>query len=200
MFTALWSVLYLLVALVCARSVRTARLGEQLSMAPREDERRERTRSRAYRASRLFWSLLVLLVLVLAAGVVLRFDQRVADLWRDLARSNEWYHARHGFQQAVVLALVAAGLAALGLLLRLTRELVPRHTLAFAGALFLVCLIAVRASSHHPVDAWLAESVWGAQRGLLLEGLGIAVIGFGALLNTRWYRGRPQAMPAPSPS
>ncbi len=182
---------YFVVAIVCVRALRVAMIGAQMAAKYEGEERRNRDRRHAYRASFLFWNLLIVLFIFLSLNKQVDMQTWVTDLGRRIAKAEGWYEQRAQIQTLFVLAIAVGGLAGLTVLLRLTRDLLPRHVLAFFGLVLLAFFLLARASSFHDVEAALSFGVLGVRVSWLLELAGIVCVGACAVINFWWYR-RPE--------
>ena len=179
-------VCYFLVAGLCAWALRVARLGAKMATNDQDTERRVGGRAAAYRARQLFWGLLVVLFVVLGFGKQFDLHRWMTDVARGIVVSQGWYEQRAPFQAFLVLAAAVAGLAALSVLLRLTRDLLPRQVLALFGLVLLAFFLTVRMSSFHDVDAALEYRIAGLRFSSILELGGIISVGFCAVMNCWW--------------
>ena len=85
-------------------------------------------------------------------------------------------------------AVAVGGLGGLTFLLDQTRDLLPRHVLAFAGLVLLACFLAVRVGSYHEVDEFLGFDLFGMRIAWVLELAGIIAVGGCAVMNCLWYK------------
>lgn len=96
---------------------------------------------------------------------------------RVLAWHEGWFEQRREFQKWFILgALAIAGLIGTGVLWRF-HAFWLKHKLLFAGGLFLLTFIAVRAVSFHHVDVFLNSSLVGMRMNCVLELTGISLVG-----------------------
>ncbi len=141
----------------------------------------------AYRASVVFWGLLVALLVLLGVNKHLDMQTWLTRFGRRVAEAQGWYEHRGRVQTLFVLLVAVSGVGALAVLLRLTRDLLPRHVLAFFGIILLAMFLVLRASSFHDLDETLAIRLLGFRVSWLLELGGIACIGACAAMNSRWH-------------
>jgi hypothetical protein len=138
------------------------------------------------RAERWFWGLLALTMAALAVNRQLDLHAALTATGRCLAQLQGWYTERYGFQQQVLLALLAGGLVCLGGGLWLLRRHLRHTALALSGLAVLAGLVAVRTVGFHPVEAMLATRVLQEVRfGSLVEMAGLGLIALNALLRLR---------------
>ena len=126
-----------------------------------------------------FWLALSLVLLVLAINKQLDLQRLITQIARETARSQGWYRARKPFQFAVlstVLVFTVGVMAWIGYALRLhLRAIWP----AIVGFLVISAYIAMRATSHHDVDALMRAGPLPLRDSMEL--VGIALIGWAAL-------------------
>lgn len=187
------TVAYFLTAVGCAGAWRISCIGAEMSRTDRPIERRRRARTSAYRASSAFWALLLVATLVLGTNKQLDLHEQITRLGRRFASEQGWYGERQAVQAWLVGGVLALGAVALVVLLLGTRELLPRHALAFGGAMVLGTFVALRMLSFHQLDAWLFRPVLGIEVRAGIEAAGIAAIAVCAWLNARWYGRRRSA-------
>jgi hypothetical protein len=183
-------VFYLAAAVACAWALRVAWMGSRMA-ADYPGDRRARDRSAAYKASFLFWALLIALFLFLGLNKQIDLQSWLADVGRDLAKAQGWYEQRGRVQTIFVGAVAVVGLWTLAFLLDRTRDLLPRHALAFVGLVLLVCFVILRTSSFHDVDRVFGWDLGGMRLSWMLELAGIICVGCCAVMNCLWYRPRP---------
>ena len=184
---------YLTTAVLCAWALRVARIGARTAAEFPGPDRRFRDRTAAYRASFRFWALLVGASVLLGLNKQLDFQMWLTEVGRDVAIEQGWIHQRRQVQSFLVGLVALGGLTTLGSLLYLTRELLPRHVLAFAGTVLLACFLLVRTLSFHHLDVFLNRRLLGVETVYLLELAGIACVAVCALMNCWWYKLRPAA-------
>ncbi len=178
---------YLAVAALCAWAVRVTQIGAKMAAVWTGPERRQRDRAAAYLASLLFWALLVMLFVFLSLNKQIDLQTWLTDVGRRIAKAQGWHDQRAAIQTFFVVAVATGSLVTLSVLLYLTRELLPRHVLAFVGLVLLVCFLLVRAGSFHGVDHVLAWRLLGIRMSWLLEFAGIFCVGQCAVKNCCWY-------------
>ncbi|MHC4966049.1 MAG: hypothetical protein ACYTGE_14200 [Planctomycetota bacterium] len=183
-------VFYLAGAAACVWALRVAWMGSRMA-ADYPGDRRARDRSAAYKASFLFWALLIALFLFLGLNKQIDLQSWLADVGRDMAKAQGWYEQRGRVQTIFVGAVAVSGLWVLAFLLDRTRDLLPRHALAFGGLVLLACFVILRTSSFHDVDRVLGWGVGGMKLSWVLELLGITCVGLCAVMNCLWYKPRP---------
>jgi hypothetical protein len=177
-------------ALLCVRALAVSLIGAREAGFYPGPERRRADRTAAYRASAVFWAVLAALLVFLGVNKQLDLQTWLTFVGRRIATRQGWYEYRGQIQTLFVLFVAIGGLACLAVLLKLTRDLLPRHMLAFFGLVVLAFFLLVRASSFHDVDATLGMSVRGIRVSWMLELCGIACIATSATLNSRWHRYR----------
>ncbi len=179
---------YLLAACACGWAMCVARIGAKMAAEHAAPERRARDRTKAYKASRAFWRLLVVLFILLGFNKQLDFQIWLTEFGRHFAHEQGWSHHRRTLQAILVGAIAMGGLTTLALLLKATRELLPRHMLAFAGIVLLACFLLARTLSFHHLDAVLMRRMMGIEVVYMLELAGIGMVGLCAVMNCWWYK------------
>ena len=182
------AVCYLAAAVLCVWALFVARMGARLARRWRGPERRRRDRTKAYQASFLFWGLLCVLFLFLGVNKQVDLQTWLTEWGRDLATSQGWYEQRAQVQTVFVVVIVGGGLLTMTILLRMTRDLLPRHVPAFVGMILLGCFVASRALSFHELNDVLDWAPAGIKFRWMLEMAGIAIVGLCAAMNCWWYR------------
>ena len=174
--------------IACAWALRVARAGAKLAADYPGENRRARNRSAAYRASFAFWALLMVLFVFLGLNKQIDLQTWLTDVGRRMAQAQGWYDQRAQVQAVFIGAVAVTGLSLLAFLLDRTRELLPRHALAFVGLVLLACYVILRTASFHDIDRVMGWGVLGFRLSWLLELLGIICVGTCAALNFLWYR------------
>ena len=180
-------VCYFVAAGFCLWALRVARAGARQAEHHTGPERRASARTRAYQASMLFWGLLAALFVFLGLNKQVDLQTWLTDLGRRVAEAQGWYEQRRAVQTVFVCAVLGTGLFVLGVLLYLTRDLLPRHVMAFVGMVLLGCFLVTRASSFHDIDEVLSYRILDIQLRWAMELAGIACVGVSALRNSWWY-------------
>jgi hypothetical protein len=178
---------YVLVAAGSFRAMQIARRGAALATAFPGRDRRSRDRRAAYRASVAFWALLAASFLMLAVNKQLDLHACVTLIVRYVAVEQGWWSHRRDLQMVIVGVVAGGGLATLGVLLHLTRDLLPRHVLAFVGIVVLTCFLIARTTSYHYLDGVLHEAWVGLKFREMLELAGIGCVAGCALANCWWH-------------
>jgi len=182
---------YFLAAWSCFRARRIAHRGEELSRSFPSTDRRRRARAKAYRASCVFWFGLGIAFVIMGVNKQLDAQAWITEQMRELAIAQGWHAQRRIVQSFVVVSLACAGVSGLTVTLIRTRDRMPRHVLAFCGAMLLACFALARMTSFHNLDATLDREVLGVSWYTWIELSGVWCVGWCALLNCRWYvRGR----------
>lgn len=188
---------YFVAAAACFFAMRVSIIGARMAAEYKGNDRRKACRRKAYRASIAFWGMLGCLLLFLGVNKQIDLQTWLTEFGREVARKQGWYEHRRDVQHWFVAAVAASGTLALTYALARTRQLMPRHVLAFIGVMVLGCFIALRTSSFHDVSAWLRRDLFGVQMNWMLEFAGIALIGLCAVMNSWWYRLKMRLGPKP---
>ena len=126
-----------------------------------------------------FWLACSFLLLLMCVNKQLDLQKLATETARAIARDEGWYKERKAFQWTV---LLTSGFIALALAVS-TAWLMRRHlrTLwpVFVGALIIVLYVAMRATSHHDIDALMRAGPVPLRDSMEL--VGIAAIVFGAM-------------------
>jgi hypothetical protein len=178
---------YFAVALLSARALRAAWAGARMSVDYPGQERRTKERTAAYRASFVFWSVIIVLFLFLGVNKQVDMQTWITMVGRRVAKAHGWYDQRTIVQAIFVLAIAITGLATLSVLLKCTRALLPRHVLAFFGLSVLAFYLLARASSFHDVEIAMFTEVLGMRVSWIIEMTGIVCVGVCAVLNYWWH-------------
>jgi len=141
-----------------------------------------RARGRATGKARVLrwtWTLIAVLMLLLAINKQLDLQSLFTVVAKQRALRDGWYKQRQVYQRWFIEGLAFAGLAAsLGALVVLRKHL-RELWLAALGSVFIVIFVLIRAASFHHVDAFLRG---GAVRmNAVLELGGIACVAVAAL-------------------
>ena len=178
---------YFVAVALCGWALRVARAGARQAAAHWGRERRACLRARAYQASMLFWGLLAAIFVFLGFNKQVDLQTWLTEVGRRIAQAQGWYDQRRAVQTVFVCVVAGSGLLALGVLLRFTRDLLPRHVLAFVGMVFLGCFLFTRAGSFHGIDEVLSRPFLGIRVRWALELAGIVCVAVSALRNSWWY-------------
>ena len=108
-----------------------------------------------------------------------------------MAMAQGWYEQRATVQTIFVLTVAITGVVALSVLLKLTRDLLPRHVLAFVGLAILAMFVVVRAVSFHSLEGAMQFEIVGMRLSWYLEMAGILCVGTCAVRNYWWHTRKP---------
>lgn len=124
-------------------------------------------------------------VLLLSLGINKQLDLQTAltEIGRMMAADEGWYERRAQVQLAFIVAVVLIGAWCLSAVVRLARGGLRTVRGVLLGTLFLMCFVAIRASSFHHVDALLGYHFAGFKLNWLIELGGISFVGVSAYLN-----------------
>jgi hypothetical protein len=126
-----------------------------------------------------FWSLVMLSMVVLGINKQLDLQSLLAQMGRDLAHEQGWYHRRRVVQGLFILAVGAAGGLATAALAYSMRRVLHRVRLAVLGLGALITFVIIRATSLHHIDALLMRG--RVRLNWVLEFGGIGLIALSAL-------------------
>ncbi len=111
-----------------------------------------------------------LVAALLGAAIVLGVAGELANLGRQLARSEGWYEDRRAIQAAVVVTIAGGTFAACALLFVLRDRIKPREGALLALMIMLGAYLLIHAISLHQLDAVLnREHAGGLRTGDYLE-------------------------------
>jgi len=193
---------YFAVSVLCARAFQVALIGSQLAADYPNPERRLKDRQAAYRASFRFWGLVIALFVFLGINKQIDLQTWMTEVGRQMATAQGWYEQRATVQMIFVLTVASTGVVTLSVLLKLTRDLLPRHILAFVGLAILAVFLVVRAVSFHDLEAALRSEIVGMRLSWYLELAGILCVGTCAVRNYCWHTRKPgyrASLTAPGP-
>ncbi len=184
---------YFAVAVLCARAFQVSWIGSRLAIDYPNPERRLKDRQAAYRASFRFWGLVIALFVFLGVNKQIDLQTWLTDVGRRIATAQGWYEQRATVQTIFVLTTAVTGVVVLSVLLKLTRDLLPRHVLAFVGLASLAVFLMVRATSFHALEAAAWFEIVGMRLSWYLEMAGILCVGTCAVRNYWWHTRTPAA-------
>ena len=182
---------YFAVAVICTRAFQVSWIGSRLAVDYPNPERRTKDRKAAYRASFLFWAIVITLFVFLGVNKQIDLQTWLTDAGRRMAMAQGWYEQRATVQTIFVLTIAVTGVVALSVLLKLTRDLLPRHVLAFVGLAILAVFLVVRATSFHSLEAAMRFEIVGMRLSWYLEMAGILCVGTCAVANYWWLTRKP---------
>lgn len=188
-YAASWVIFfsYFAVAILCARAFRVSWIGSRMAAEYPGPDRRRDDRRAAYKASFLFWGLMIAVFILLGINKQIDLQTWITIVGREIAYKQGWYEQRGTVQTIVVLFMAVAGLATVAILLRSTRDLLPRHTLAFYGLSLTAIYMTVRATSIHDVEEAMGIQILGLRIAWYLEMSGIVCVGACAVMNYWWH-------------
>ena len=187
---------YFAVAVLCTRAFQASLIGSQLAADYPNPERRTKDRKAAYRASFLFWGIVIALFVFLGINKQIDLQTWLTEVGRRIAIAQGWYEQRATVQTIFVLTIAVTGVVTLAVLLKLTRDLLPRHVLAFAGLALLAVFLMVRAASFHALEPAMDYQFVGMRLSWCLELSGILAVGTCAIRNYWWHTRSPSPVRA----
>ncbi len=137
---------------------------------------------------RLFWSLLVLMMLFLAFNKQADLQSFLTASARCVAKLQGWYENRRPFQYKVVLAMGAVALTTGLLFLWALRRDLKRNWLALIGMTFVFGFILVRAVGWHNFDQIINSRIINIRLNWIMELSGLVLISANALFLLRSKR------------
>lgn len=147
-------------------------------------------RRHARDAVRIFWAVLVGLLVFLAINKQLDLQTALTEAGKCLARAQGWYDGRRVVQVAFIGALLIVLAMAMGVLMAVLRGHLARHLGALVGLGLVLGFVMVRAVSIHGFDHLLGAQSLGVPNNFLFETSGLVLISANALWLLR--RPRPQ--------
>jgi len=139
---------------------------------------------------RALWFSIALVLLFLGFNKQLDLQTALTEFGRIMARSEGWYGVRREIQVVFILGILLLG----GWLLRTAAALavgnIQQMRFVLTGVVFLLCFVAIRATSFHHVDRLLGLNFGGFRLNWLLELGGNALVILGAWRALRAARPR----------
>jgi len=133
------------------------------------------------RSSRLFWLVLVSVLVLLGINKQLDLQSALTAIGRKLAHEQGWYAERRAVQHAFIVGVALCGLSGTAAVFGLAYRSLRALAVPLAGLGLLVTFVVVRAASFHHVDRWLGVPILGLRLNKLLELTSISIILVGAL-------------------
>ncbi|WP_414899067.1 isopropylmalate isomerase [Rhodovulum sp. YEN HP10] len=142
------------------------------------------------RRERIFWSLVALVLLLLAINKQLDLQSALTAAGRCLARLQGWYGQRRAVQTEFIVAIGALSLLSLAGLLWLLRGTLRRSAPAIVGLCFVSGFVLIRAAGFHHVDHLLGmPTLLSVRANMVLELTGPLLIAAAALALKHGDRG-----------
>jgi len=129
------------------------------------------------------WLGLALILLLLGINKQLDLQTALTETGRIMAHSEGWYEKRRTIQVGFILFVALIGIWGFGTVLLLARGRMRSLRSVLAGTIFLICFVAIRASSFHHVDKFLRYRLGDFKLNWILELGGISLICLGAYRN-----------------
>lgn len=194
-------VAYLLAAFLCRRvyqrlpapgdgRVAGRAGGIALVFAALVSSRRQILRLPDHRRLRALWAGLAFVLLFLGINKQLDLQTALTECGRIMARSEGWYAVRAKVQAMFILGVALAGVWLFRTVLLLASGHLHQMISVVVGSVFLVCFVAIRASSFHHVDHLLGLNFGGFKLNWIFELGGIAFVIHGASRTLRAIRPR----------
>jgi hypothetical protein len=137
---------------------------------------------------RKLWTAVAAVMAFLGLNKQLYFQSLVTDLGRVIALHAGSYAQRRSFQGWAVLGVLVTAAIFAGWLFCRFRRVWLRQRMLIAGLTLLLTLMIVRAISFHPVDVLLHTSAYGLRLSVVLELVGVLLIGGAAVKERRACR------------
>jgi hypothetical protein len=141
------------------------------------------------------WLAVGVALLLLGINKQLDLQTALTEIGRMMARDEGWYARRARVQLVFIVLVVLTGAWGLRAILLLAHGGLRSVRGVLIGMVFLVCFVAIRASSFHHVDNLLGYHLGGFKMNWLLELGGISFVGVNAYRNIRRPPPRPTGVP-----
>jgi hypothetical protein len=129
---------------------------------------------------RALWLALSGVLFFLGINKQLDLQTALTEIGRIMAQSEGWYAARREVQVAFILGILLVGLWLLRAVFSLASGNIRKMRSVLLGTIFLICFVAIRATSFHHVDELLGLTFAGFKVNWFLELGGIALVIWGA--------------------
>lgn len=126
------------------------------------------------------WLGLAIALLFLGINKQLDLQTVPTEIGRMMARAEGWYAVRRIVQVIFIAGVVLTGIWIFRAVLQLARGSRGRVRPVLAGTVFILCFVAIRASSFHHIDILLGMRFSGAKLNWIIELGGIAFVAYGA--------------------
>ena len=140
------------------------------------------------RRNRIFWLLLMLLMVCLGLNKQLDLQTFFTALAKCSAKMSGWYEDRRQYQVMFIVAIGGLFVIFGAFLLWYFRGEMSHNWWAIVGVVFLMSFVFMRASSFHGFDALINFRLYGIRMNWVLELSGIALICIQSLLNLQIER------------
>jgi hypothetical protein len=137
---------------------------------------------------RALWLSLAVVLFFLAVNKQLDLQTALTELGRIMARSEGWYAIHRRVQEVFIFGVLLMGAWLFRTVLLLASGNVRQMAAVLVGAVFLICFVAIRASSFHHVDRLLGLDFAGFKLNWILELGGNALVILGAWRASRAVR------------
>jgi hypothetical protein len=134
------------------------------------------------------WFLISLLMLFLGINKQLDLQRLFADIGRQVAFAQGWYHQRRVVQFTFIIIFAASFTLAFIWITKTNKELFRRYKLAFFGLFSLLSFVIIRASAFHHFEELIGYDINGIKMNWVLELVGIYMIilaGLKAMISSR---------------
>lgn len=139
-----------------------------------------------------FWTILSIVLALLAVNKQLDLQTLITDVGRTLARQQGWYDQRSVVQMAFIGIVATVCLVSLVAFVWCMRDIARRHVLAIVGLTFLLGFILIRASSFHHMDRLIGATFVGLRMNWIFELGGIGLVCVSAI--RAWRKNQVQPL------
>lgn len=135
--------------------------------------------------NRIFWLLLVLLLVFLGINKQMDLQTYFTDVGRCMAKMGDWYNGRREVQLIFIVSIGMLFTLVGVLLVWYFRRNMAQNWLAIIGVSVLMAFILIRAASFHHFDIIINYRFYGIRMNWVLELSGILLICIQAMINLR---------------
>ncbi|MEQ1546246.1 hypothetical protein [Methyloglobulus sp.] len=129
----------------------------------------------------LFWLWIALFSFLMGINKQLDLQSLLTAVGKFFAHQQGWYNDRKMVQGFFIIMIFVFGIYLISWGLRFFNQILRRNWLAFAGMIFLVFFILIRATSFHHMDKLIGTDFFGLKLNWLMELTGIYCITLNAL-------------------
>jgi hypothetical protein len=129
----------------------------------------------------LFWLLICLVSFLMGINKQLDLQSLLTAVGKYFAHKQGWYDNRKIVQGFFITMIFVLGVYLINWAARFFKDILRYNWLAFAGMIFLILFILIRASSFHHMDKLIGTHFFGLKLNWLMELTGIYCITINAL-------------------